>query len=417
MRKLFFLYFFLVVTVLLPWACSDNNSPSNPSGPSLGGLGGTPTFTGTIPTATDTPTLTPTGIAPSTPTPTWTFTTPKPYLNNYRTSAAPNGMYFDAGSNLLTVAEAQTQSGTTITAVEEFGVGGGGANLVLPPGVANIYAQGQATPYILIPASPTPEVVTYGGTYGYPMGAVSSNGTIAVLDSPPGGSATLFVEDNFYYWPPADVAGPFMNWTNGFSGATFRNPKGLTADPTGNIYVADTGNGYVDWFGRGNGPLGSSPAWFGRWNGPGAGFGPGTTFKSPVAVACDNSGNVYVADSGPFVIGGVTTSMVQVFSSGGTTILGSFTLAANCVVNGITADSLGDFYVTDTSNGEVEEYQMMPYPFVNGSPSTQCGMVTAWGDPHSYHEFQPYTPSCLQFIGSYVIVGDAGNPFLNIFGP
>jgi hypothetical protein len=416
MRKTFFLYF-LAVTVLLPWACSDNNSPSKPAGPALGGGSSsiTPTFTGTIATATNSPTPTPTGVAPLTPTPTWTFIAAPPYKGNVGTSAAPNGMYYDAANKALIVAEAENKGGTVVNGIEQFFVPLSGASAVYQ-GVGNIFAIGQATPIVLI-STPTPEVIVDNGIYNFPVGAVSSNGSIAVLDNQTSGSATLWAEDNNWYWPPAGPGGPFMNWTTGFGGASFHNPKCLTADPAGYLYVADTGSGYIDEFGPGNYVLGSSPGWIHRWNGPGAGFGPGVKFIAPNAVVCDAFGQVFVADTGPFVVNGVSSSMVQVYSSGGTSILGSFNLIPNCVVNGIATDSAGDFYVSDIANGEVEEYQMMPYPFVPGSPSTLVGLVTAWGDPHSYHEFYPYTPSCLQFVGTHVIVGDSGNNFLNIFGP
>jgi len=323
-----------------------------------------------------------------------------------------------------------------VNALEQYVNTGGG--VLAYSNMSNLIVVGQATPCPLY--QPTPQIYTLthvnypgGVAVSSPFGAVVSGvnsypGEIEVLDlqSGTGGGATLYVENNYVFCPPALDGGPFMNNANGFGGAPFNSPKCLTADAFGNFYVADTGNGYVDEFDGGGGlcsPL-CSPAWLHRWNGSGGGYGPSVQFKSPNSLACDSLGNVYVGDSGPYVSGGVNTSMVQIYSSGGTTILGSFTLIPGCVVNGITVDNTGRFYVSDTNNGEVEQYQIIsstgvtpaPWPPPNGTVYTQVALRRAWGDPHSYHEFAPYTPSCLQFIGGYVVVGDSGNDFLNVFG-
>ncbi|HJT25223.1 MAG TPA: hypothetical protein VJ873_11655 [bacterium] len=221
-----------------------------------------------------------------------------------------------------------------------------------------------------------------------------------------------------------------MNLTEGFEDAPFNNPKCLTADTFGNFYVTDTGNGYVDEFDGGGAlcqPL-CSPGWVHRWNGPGTGYSTNMTFKAPNSLATDNAGNVYVGDPGPYTNGGVNTSMVQVYTSGGTSLIGAFFLIPGCVVNGLAVDSAGDFFVSDTNNGEVEEYQALynngtPWaccgvPAPAGTVLTQAGLVRTWGDPHSSHELLPYVPACIQFLpGNYVVVGDTGNDLLNVFGP
>jgi hypothetical protein len=329
-------------------------------------------------------------------------------------------MYYD-GANNLYIAEAENKAGTVVNALEQYTNHGGG--VLSFNGTGNCVVIGQATPCAIY----TP-VLLYCSGLNYPVGvAVSSPGgtvggypgNVEVLDIQSSGAASLYAENNYVYCPPALDNGPFMNYTMGFGGAQFSNPKCLTADSAGHFYVADTGNGYVDEFDGGGGLLGWSPAWLHRWNGPGSGY-PGLTFKQPVAVACDSARNVYVADAGPYFNAGANTSIVQIYTSGGTSIIGSFYLLPGCVVNGLTVDSAGDFFVSDTNNGEVEEYNVIGWACcAPASPTvfSQVGLVRSWGDPHGYHEFMPYTPACMQFLGAgYIAVGDSGNDFLNVFG-
>ena len=434
----------LVLGVIFPWACAENNTPTQVAPPALGGnptntpAGSiTPTFTGTLPTMTPTSTWTPTGAitpptATFTPTTAWTLAPTPAYDNNYGTSAAPNGVYYDASTSTLYVAEAESKAGTIVNALEQFNYTGAG--VMSYTFMNNQIVVGQATPCAQY--QPTPQVYTLT-TVNFPIGiAVSSPfglvggspGMLEMLDASSSGGATLYVENNYAFCPTFQDGGPFMDLTSSFGGAPFNNPKCLTADSAGHFYVADTGNGYIDEFDGGGAlctPL-CSPAWLHRWNGSGTGFGPSITFKAPNSLACDSFNNIYIGDPGPYSVNGYTTSMVQVYTSGGTTLLGAFPLIPGCVVNGLTADpTTGDFFVSDANNGQVEQYRLIDllgnapaaWPPPAGTVYTQAGLRRAWGDPHSYHEFQPYTPSCLQFIGNYIIVGDSGNDFLNTFGP
>ena len=408
-----FLALMTCIGLIFPFACGENNPapvrPVAPSGATNTPSGATFTPTGTLPTATFTPTATPTGILNTptftyTPTSTWTLVAPPPYLNNYGTSAAPNGMYYDPVNQVLLVAEAENNGSTIINGLETFNVLSSGQTLTLQ-NLGNLVIKGGATPYATPNATPWSGGTTF--VVSYPMGVATSNNSWGVLDNQLSGGATLYMANfNVYPYPVFTWGGPFENFTDGFGGAKFNNPRCLTADSLGNFYVADTGNGYIDEFDGGGYDYGSSPGWLHRWNGDSS----STTFIKPVALACDNNNYVYIGDAGTI------PSQVQVYTSGGTTLLGKFSLIAGCKINGLTVDNAGDFFVSDTNNGEVEEYQIVG-GLVPGTVATQANLIRSWGDPHSYHEFQPYTPSCLQFINNYIVVGDTGNDFLNIFGP
>jgi sugar lactone lactonase YvrE len=77
--------------------------------------------------------------------------------------------------------------------------------------------------------------------------------------------------------------------------ASFRGPKGLAVDSSGNVYVADRGNNTI----RKITSSGIVTTLAGSAS-PGSADGTGTaaSFNSPAGVALDASGNLYVADSG-----------------------------------------------------------------------------------------------------------------------
>ena len=141
--------------------------------------------------------------------------------------------------------------------------------------------------------------------------------------------------------------------TNGTADiARFRAPNGLAMDSSNNLYVADTGNnvirkitsdGVVSTFAGSAGKTGSADK-----------TGTAATFNSPIGVAVDKGGNVYVADSSNDTIrkitpaGVVSTLAGLALSSGtndGTGQTARFTTPYNLVVDDNT-----NVYVTDTFN-------------------------------------------------------------------
>jgi sugar lactone lactonase YvrE len=89
------------------------------------------------------------------------------------------------------------------------------------------------------------------------------------------------------------------------------------------------------------------------------GTGSAAQFSSPVGAVVDSSGNIYVADSGNFVIrkvtsaGVVTTFAGQAGASGN--LDGTGTGAKFGALGGIAIDSSGTLYVTDTTNNTVRK--------------------------------------------------------------
>jgi len=116
-------------------------------------------------------------------------------------------------------------------------------------------------------------------------------------------------------------------------------PYGVAVDNSGDIYVADSGNNRVVEIT----PSGTSTV-------VGSGFG------TPKGVAVDNSGDVFVADTG-------NNEVVEITPSGSGQTIGSGLLAPA----GVAVDNSGDIYVADSGNNRVVEFTPAGDELVRGS--------------------------------------------------
>lgn len=106
------------------------------------------------------------------------------------------------------------------------------------------------------------------------------------------------------------------------SNARFWNPQGLVADASGNVYVADAGNSLI----RMVTASGEVSTIAGLANTPGDldGTGSAARFRTPSGLTIDDSGVIYVADSGSHTIrkltmpGGAVTTLAGLGLSAGT---------------------------------------------------------------------------------------------------
>ncbi|MEO7107962.1 MAG: hypothetical protein ABIZ09_16425, partial [Rhodoferax sp.] len=150
-------------------------------------------------------------------------------------------------------------------------------------------------------------------------------------------------------------SGVVTNWASGYtpSGQSLFSLHGLAVDNSGNVYVADSLGYSVGNAIRKISPSGAVATLAGG-NGYGIADGSGTAqFNAPTGVALDNSGNVYVADSGNNSIRKITPSgVVSTLAGCGHSGFVDGTGNAVCFNNptALTIDGVGNVYVADTNN-------------------------------------------------------------------
>lgn len=143
--------------------------------------------------------------------------------------------------------------------------------------------------------------------------------------------------------------------------AQLNGPMGLALDHAGNLYIADSANsvvrmvtpsGTISTF-AGNGVLGYSGD-----GGPAA----SASLSTPVGVAIDSSGNVYISDTGANVIRMVTPGLkiMTVAGTGAVGYSGDGGPAGQATFNnptGIGLDASSDLYVADSGNNAIRLVQ------------------------------------------------------------
>ncbi len=138
--------------------------------------------------------------------------------------------------------------------------------------------------------------------------------------------------------------------------ATFNTPAGIAVDPSGNVFVADSGNATirkittsvdgvvtVSTFAGTAGTMGSSD-----------GAGGNASFAQPWGIATDDAGNVYVADPGNNNVRKISAAGNVITLAGHSLEAGSADgVGAQATFNkplGIALDGANNVYVADTNN-------------------------------------------------------------------
>jgi sugar lactone lactonase YvrE len=150
--------------------------------------------------------------------------------------------------------------------------------------------------------------------------------------------------------------------TNGYTGdgglatdASLNYPASATEDAAGNIFIADAGNNVVRKVTT-NGMITTAA---GNGTNLYAGDGGPATNASlffPQGVTVDPAGNLFIADSGNDVVRRVGTNGVITTVAGGGTLTGNGIVATNSRLNypaGVALDALGNLFIADYGNNVV----------------------------------------------------------------
>jgi len=199
------------------------------------------------------------------------------------------------------------------------------------------------------------------------------------------------------------------------SAARFSSPVGAAVDGSGNVYVADYGNALV----RKITPAGVVTTLAGMAGVTGTNNGTGTAarFNGPAGVAVDGSGNVYVAEYDNNAIRKITRAGVVSTLAGrpGTsgTNNGTGTAARFNSPVGVAVDASGSVYVADTGNHAIRKISPA------GVVTNLAGLVGTSGTNDGVGAAARFnSPEGVAVDGSnYVYVADEGNSCIRKVAP
>lgn len=209
-------------------------------------------------------------------------------------------------------------------------------------------------------------VTTLAGT-AEQSGSTDGSGAVARFSEPRGitvdSTGTLYVADYTAHTLRKVTSAGVVSTLAGRAGtpgttdatgtaARFYYPSGVSVDSAGNLYVADTSNNTLRKI-TSAGIVSTLAGLAGRSSSVDA-TGSAARFEDPYALAADGSGNIYIADATDHSIrkitpAGVVTTLAGSAGSFGSTD-GTGSAARFFGPLGIAADSAGTVYVADTGN-------------------------------------------------------------------
>ena len=286
---------------------------------------------------------------------------------SFGASGLPTGLAINSSTG--TISGSATVAGTypvTLSAINSVGTGTLPLSITVAqaPPSPSLYAYQQAGINGSLFPGYTPSSV-FSGPTGV---AVDTSGNIYVADS--GGDTIRLVDGTIV----AGAAGLVGNADGAAATAHFFKPSGIAVDALGPLYVTDTGNDTIRTISAAGvvATLAGSPEQAGSADGSGS----AARFSSPLGIAVDSGGNLYVADSGNQTVRKVTPSGAVSTLAGSPGLSGSADGTGSAArfnnPTGVAVDSAGNVYVADTGNGAVRR--------ISGSGVTTT-LATVFNEP------------------------------------
>jgi uncharacterized protein (TIGR03437 family) len=177
------------------------------------------------------------------------------------------------------------------------------------------------------------------------------------------------------------VAGTGIQGFSGDNGpatsAALSSPLAIAVDSAGSLYIADNGNNRIRKVSNGTitTVAGSSgPAGFSGDNGPAT----SAKLNSPQGVAVDAAGNLYIADASNWRVRKVTNGVIATVAGNGTAgFSGDNGPAISAQLGrtyGVVVDSAGNLYIADSSNQCIREVSNGVITTVAGGGSPEGGI-------------------------------------------
>jgi len=183
--------------------------------------------------------------------------------------------------------------------------------------------------------------------------ALAGNGRLCVADT--GNDAIRMVITNGLVTTVAGSSEQSGSVDITGSSARFNNPVGVAVDDTGNVFVADSGSDTIRMI-TSNGVV-STVAGSANLAGSANGTNDTARFNNPEGLAVDGQGDLYVADSGNNIIRKVTRDKVVTIMAGSAGQPGSADGTNNTAQFnnpiGLAVDRAGNVYVADSGNDTI----------------------------------------------------------------
>lgn len=199
--------------------------------------------------------------------------------------------------------------------------------------------------------------LTSGGTF-QPRALAYQNGFFYVL------AANQVLKINISTSQIAILAGSISSGFSGDNGlavnALFSQPSGIALDVNGNIYISDTGNNRIRKITIATGII-TTVAGNGQLVAPSDNIvATSSSLSAPKGIAVDNAGNVYVADNGNHRIRKIISGSQMIVTIAGNGSNGPFGGDGGPGINasigspeGIACDASGNVYIADQLNNRI----------------------------------------------------------------